>query len=776
MSYKTDELLLPELRMTGGETRVFTFAISDINGNSYDAANLRGRFTLQSPNSTKEPVCRKSMTIGTNSDGRSTVTVSLSPNDTIDCCGKYIYQLTISHANGIDIPGHGEIYIAKNIDQQFISSYMSDSAGSECDTSDATLSRSSQLLQGITAYSKGVKYTGSLTKKDGSSITVVDNIIVIPQGYYVFDEDIEREIGTSYPAGSYTPTTSDQVIPAGSYLVGNQVIRGDPHLVPGNIRAGVDIFNVVGSFSGSGAGTGSLQEKTVMPNDQTQIVVADDGYDGLSKVTVNAVLPGDAGVPVAEKGQVTNHSVTIRPRVTNAAGYISGGSKVGEPVIVTARELVSGSKTITADGDNIDVAEYETINVHTGSSFVTQSKTVDPSMSEQTIVPDEGYDGLSSVIVHAMQVGSGGYQIVVHAPAGSTVTASKGGVGYPGTESPSGTYTISVPSTGTYSLSAVKGTNSDTSSVVVSDTTAVLSYTSKTLNNASWAEISAASQAGIAEYLWDVGDCKEVTLKGTCGTLSLNTSLYVYILGFNHNASLEGNGISFGGFKASLSGGASVCLVDGSYGGSSSSNGSKRFNMNHWGSSITVDNLTVAGYLGGWKGCDLRYDILGSSNVAPSGYGSALTTGRKGYDAPSDTATNPVSNSLMSCFPNALRTVMRPMTKYTAAIGSNGDVLSSIESSVDYLALMSEFEVFGGIYYSNPIEVQYQRRYDYFAEGNSISHYTYNDASALAVTRLRSPKDQSTTSYTCAIKGTATPLPNAYATGMDYGLAVVFLV
>ena len=47
---------------------------------------------------------------------------------------------------------------------------------------------------------------------------------------------------------------------------------------------------------------------------------------------------------------------------------------------------------------------------------------------------------------------------------------------------------------------------------------------------------------------------------------------------------------------------------------SSYTDGRKGFNTNHWG------NYNY----GGWKGCDARYDILGSTNKQPSGYGLSL--------------------------------------------------------------------------------------------------------------------------------------------------------
>ena len=84
------------------------------------------------------------------------------------------------------------------------------------DTSDATLDNGNKVLNGVTAYANGIKYTGSIQSKS---------------------------------AQTYTPTTSDQTIASGQYLSGNQVIKGDANLVAGNIAAGVEIFGVEGSLS-----------------------------------------------------------------------------------------------------------------------------------------------------------------------------------------------------------------------------------------------------------------------------------------------------------------------------------------------------------------------------------------------------------------------------------------------------------------------------------------------------------------------------------------------
>ncbi len=56
-------------------------------------------------------------------------------------------------------------------------------------------------------------------------------------------------------ARTYTPTTTDQTIASGKYLTGTQTILGDTNLVASNIKDGVTIFGVTGTYGGGTTGT-----------------------------------------------------------------------------------------------------------------------------------------------------------------------------------------------------------------------------------------------------------------------------------------------------------------------------------------------------------------------------------------------------------------------------------------------------------------------------------------------------------------------------------------
>lgn len=148
-------------------------------------------------------------------------------------------------------------------------------------------------------------------------------------------------------------------------------LSGDTVASASHIRSGYvghlnDGTQVIGSYSG---GSPNLQAKSnISPTTSSQTIQADNGYDGLSSVQINAMPSGTAGTPSASKGTVSNHQVTVTPSVTNTTGYITGGTKTGTGVTVTASELASGNKSITSNGNNIDVVGYSTVSVNVSGS------------------------------------------------------------------------------------------------------------------------------------------------------------------------------------------------------------------------------------------------------------------------------------------------------------------------------------------------------------------------------------------------------------------------
>ena len=64
---------------------------------------------------------------------------------------------------------------------------------------------------------------------------------------------------TTKSAATYIPGTTNQTIASGTYLTGTQTISGDSNLVAGNIKKGISIFGVAGSYEGSGDSSMNVQ-------------------------------------------------------------------------------------------------------------------------------------------------------------------------------------------------------------------------------------------------------------------------------------------------------------------------------------------------------------------------------------------------------------------------------------------------------------------------------------------------------------------------------------
>lgn len=315
-------------------------------------------------------------------------------------------------------------------------------------------------------------------------------------------------------------------------------------------------------------------------------------------------------------------------------------------------------------------------------------------------------DGFVTAI-QAIQTGTE-LQIIVTVTSGATVTATKGSLSESGT-SVNGTCTLTVPEAGTWSVSAtLDGKTSDTKTVSITDSYAVsLKFVYPTLNKNTWETIKDISDAGQGANYWSVGDRKAVTLNGTVGHLTLsNYTTYAFIIGFNHNASLEGeNRIHFQLAKTALSGGTDVCFCDSQYGPDSgwSSPGAGYFVMN-------ASNTNS----GGWKSSQMRTAICGTSLSSYSG-------------------------TIIAVIPAALRAVLKSVTKYTDNTGGGSTAASAVTATTDYFFLLSEYEVFGSISRANSNEASKQAQYAYYSAGNSKIKYKHNGTSTAAYWWLRSP-------------------------------------
>ncbi len=154
----------------------------------------------------------------------------------------------------------------------------------------------------------------------------------------------------------YTPGVSSQVISAGRYLTGDQVIIGDEHLVPDNIKQGVDIFGIEGSYSGEQIGV-DTSDATATPGDLV---------DG-----VTAYVNGEKIIGTLEdissytnNGAFSMYTVDGVPRVCLSGSYPSGGYVPVNGVVkldvdmnkfgnATTDDVIAGKKFTSDSGLNI---------------------------------------------------------------------------------------------------------------------------------------------------------------------------------------------------------------------------------------------------------------------------------------------------------------------------------------------------------------------------------------------------------------------------------------
>ena len=290
------------------------------------------------------------------------------------------------------------------------------------------------------------------------------------------------------------------------------------------------------------------------------------------------------------------------------------------------------------------------------------------------------------------RAGNGAISAVSNAPGVASVSVSGNVVTVTGKAKGSATVTVSVAAGTNHTAPASK-----TCSVSVTLPTS-------TLSDNDWATIRQVSSAGQGANYWAVGDMKPITINGKVGNTTFsNLTINVFILGFNHNASREGNNRIH--FQIGKIGTTPVALCDAQYNSGQSGNGYFNWNPNNSNN-------------GGWKSCYKRTTLYGNSG----------------------TPTSPVSNSLMAALPSDLRAVMQPVTKYTDNVANgSGNVQGNVNTTTDYLFDLAEFEVFGTRYYANTYEQNYQLQYDYYKAGNSKVAYKHSAVSTAVWWGLRSP-------------------------------------
>ena len=234
--------------------------------------------------------------------------------------------------------------------------------------------------------------------------------------------------------------------------------------------------------------------------------------------------------------------------------------------------------------------------------------------------------------------------------------------------------------------------------------------------------IAAAAKSGQAANYWSVGDKVGIAVNGSFGGLSYNNTVYAFILGFNHNSSVEGgNSIHFQFGKTAA--GVDIAFVN-SYGSTST------------GFCMNTSNTNS----GGWNNSYMR------KTICPA---------------------------FLAALPTAWQNIIAACTKYSDNTGGGSNTASYVTATSDKIWLLSEMEVQGTRSYANSAEANYQKQYDYYRNGNSKVKYQHTATTSACIWWLRSVRASITHLFCDVGAGGSASNSGAY---LSYGFAPGFKV
>ena len=252
-------------------------------------------------------------------------------------------------------------------------------------------------------------YVGSgITQRTSSDLSASGATVTAPSGYYASSATKTISSGSATPAS--TISASSALVSVGTNtLTLSKTVSNTPTVSAGYIS------------SGTAGNTDILLTASVNTRSSSDLtasgatVTAPAGYYASS--ASKAVTSGTAGTPTATKGTVSSHSISVTPSVTNTTGYITGGTKTGTAVTVSASELVSGNLAITSNGSGIDVTEYATVSVSVsggGGSSMTVATATKTLTSAASSIQFTGLSGepTSFVVTSSANQTTGGTKVV----------------------------------------------------------------------------------------------------------------------------------------------------------------------------------------------------------------------------------------------------------------------------------------------------------------------------------------------------------------------------
>ena len=205
-------------------------------------------------------------------------------------------------------------------------------------------------------------------------------------------------------AQTITPGTTDQTIASGKYLTGTQTIKGDADLTAANIKKGVEIFGITGTF-------------TTTPSGKTAITAAAlrSGYAGfINGSQVNGSMPNATFANTATSGKTyTDISSSGPVLVAGDYLYINEGytpySKISLAKLVPDGSDVKDHNEYILSGHSA----YDNDGTLVAGSIPTIAST-DLTVDGKTVsVPVGYYTGASGATAVSASVSDGSYSAAV---------------------------------------------------------------------------------------------------------------------------------------------------------------------------------------------------------------------------------------------------------------------------------------------------------------------------------------------------------------------------
>lgn len=245
-------------------------------------------------------------------------------------------------------------------------------------------------------------------------------------------------------AAAYTPGTADQIIGANQYLAGPQTIKGDPDLKAENIKSGVNIFGVDGSYEGSGSGGLDTSDATAAATD---IANGKTAYVNGAKVT--GTLPSASRVAYAPSGSSSGDAVVSLITTTPTVGSAYKKIRIKSPSLTapSTKSIVDPSNTeIFVEAAVADFGNATAADVAAGKTFTSTAglkvtgthqcasglDTSDATAAAADIVSGKTayVNGVKLIGTHTCPSGGGGLTVATGTTTSGTIETGLSSIAY----------------------------------------------------------------------------------------------------------------------------------------------------------------------------------------------------------------------------------------------------------------------------------------------------------------------------------------------------------